>query len=100
MATAELTTKEIVRRGQEIYDRDIRHKVEAEHHGKFLVVDIDSGDYEIDGEVIAAVDRLEERKPDAVTYGVRVGFKYAYHFGGGEGEIQIEWINRGEGNGE
>jgi hypothetical protein len=43
-----LTPEEIAARGEAIYDRDIRHKVEGTHDGKFLVLDIETGEYEID----------------------------------------------------
>jgi hypothetical protein len=41
------TTEEVARRGREIYEREIRARVEPEHAGRFVVVDVRSGDYEI-----------------------------------------------------
>ncbi len=83
MATATNTDKkEIARRGQAIYDERIRHKVEAEHRGKFLAVDIESGDYEIDAESLAAFNRAREKNADAVLYLVRIGYRTAYSLGG------------------
>ncbi|MGH3089492.1 MAG: hypothetical protein ACRDSJ_19550 [Rubrobacteraceae bacterium] len=43
----EYTAEEIARRGREIYERDIRRKVEAEHTGEFLVIDVTTDDYEL-----------------------------------------------------
>ncbi|HLX62089.1 MAG TPA: hypothetical protein VKX17_12480 [Planctomycetota bacterium] len=42
------TQEEIERIGEEIYRRDIRPKVMPRHKGKFLFLDIESGDYEMD----------------------------------------------------
>ena len=39
------TKEEVVRRGQEIYEREIRAKVEPEHDGEFVVVGVESGAY-------------------------------------------------------
>jgi len=39
---------EIVQRGQVLYDQQIRAQVETRHKGKFLVLDIETGNYEID----------------------------------------------------
>jgi hypothetical protein len=47
------TKEEIARRGREIYERDIRPGVERDHDGRFLVVDVTSGNYEIDDELTA-----------------------------------------------
>ena len=57
MPRPDMEAAEIVRRGEEIYDRDIRALVEAEHDGKFLVLDIESGDYEIGD------DESDDRRP-------------------------------------
>jgi hypothetical protein len=69
---------EIAQRGQAVYEQQIRHKVETEHHGKFLVVDIETSDYEIDTEVIPASRRIRARHPDAVLYIMRIGYHAAY----------------------
>ena len=77
------TTEEIGRRGQELYDREIREKVETEHRGQFLVLDITTGEYEIDDSDLVASRRALRKNPDAVLYGVRVGYPAAYRLGVG-----------------
>lgn len=72
---------EIVRRGQDMYDRRIRTQVEGVHDGKFLVVDIETGHFEVDTSELAALRRAREHKPDAALYLVRVGFPTAYRIG-------------------
>ena len=46
--------------------------------GTFVVIDVKTGDYEIDERDAAATLRLLTRRPDAVTYGVHVGYRAAY----------------------
>ncbi len=77
-----LTKEEIAQRGREIFERDIRANVEAGNKGRFLVVDILTGAYEIADTDRTASDQLKARKPDAVIYGVRIGFRTAYRIGG------------------
>lgn len=77
-----ISTEEIVRRGKEIYDRDIRARVEEQHRGQFLVVDIFTGEYEIARNDGTASERLRARCPNALTYGVRIGSPVAYRLGG------------------
>ncbi len=76
-----LTKEEVVRRGREIYEREIRAKVEPEHDGEFLVVDVTTGSYEVDESEIAASDRALEKNPDAVLYLMRVNRPAAYRIG-------------------
>jgi hypothetical protein len=75
------TTEEVGRRGQAMYEQQIRDKVEAENAGKFLVMDITTGAYEIDEDDLAASDRLLARNPDGVLYGLRIGYPAAYRIG-------------------
>jgi hypothetical protein len=67
------TTEEVARRGREIYEREIRATVETEHAGRFLVMDVRSGDYEIADEDLEASERLLARRPDALLYGQPAG---------------------------
>ncbi|WP_353736897.1 hypothetical protein, partial [Moorena sp. SIO2C4] len=57
--------EEFARRGDEIYETQVRPKVEAGNHGKIVAIDIETGDFEVDPREIAACDRLEARNPDA-----------------------------------
>jgi hypothetical protein len=79
MPKASDSSEEVARRGEEIYERDIRSRVESEHRGKFLVIDIGSGDYEIDGNALDATHRVMARHPDGERYLVRIGSPAAYH---------------------
>ena len=74
---------EIATKGEAIYRDQIQPQVESVAKGSFVVIDIETGDYEIDPGDAVATRRLLERRPDAVTYGVRVGYRAAYgHVGG------------------
>jgi hypothetical protein len=77
-------TEEIVRRGQELYDQQIRRTVEQEENiGKILVVDIETGDYEIDEDHLTAIDRALAKHPDAALYSLRIGYPALASIGGG-----------------
>jgi hypothetical protein len=75
---------EVIRRGEEIYRRDLRARVEAEHFGKFIVIDVNSGDYEIDADEIAATSRARIKHPDGSKTRclLRIGYPAAHHIGG------------------
>jgi hypothetical protein len=77
-------SEEICRRGKEIYDRGIRALVEPELRGKFLALDIETGDYEIDASEMLAIDRAEAKKPGGgrTRYLLRIGYPAAHRIGG------------------
>ncbi|CAN5866844.1 hypothetical protein BH23ACT11_BH23ACT11_28970 [soil metagenome] len=67
------TTEEVARRGRDLYEREIREKLEPRHAGLFMVLDVETGDYEVAGEDLEAAERLLARHPNALLYGQPVG---------------------------
>jgi hypothetical protein len=83
MGNTATTLEEIARRGQDLYEKSIRAQVETEENiGKQIVIDIDTGDYEIDEDGLAASRRLLASHPDAALYGARIGYDAVYTLGG------------------
>ncbi len=84
MSTSRLSDEEVARRAEETYQSKIRARVEAqpENVGKILVLDVISGDYEIEETGLAAARRLKARRPDAEPYALRIGFDAVYAFDG------------------
>ncbi|MBI4779757.1 MAG: hypothetical protein HY785_00380 [Oscillatoriophycideae cyanobacterium NC_groundwater_1537_Pr4_S-0.65um_50_18] len=73
--------EEFARRGDEIYESQIRSQVETEQ-GKIVAIDIETGAFEVDASEIEACDRLEARYPDAQIWIVRIGSRHVRRFGG------------------
>ena len=69
--------------GEEIYRKKIRPLVYPAMKGKVVVIDVDSGDYEVDDEDLEATAKLLARRPNARTWGDRIGYKGVESFGGG-----------------
>ncbi|MBE9212214.1 hypothetical protein IQ247_05725 [Plectonema cf. radiosum LEGE 06105] len=74
--------EEFARRGDEIYETQVRSHVEQGNHGKIVAIDIETGDFEVDRSEIAACDRLEARHPDTQIWIVRIGSRHVRRFGG------------------
>lgn len=72
---------EIVMRGEQFYWRDIHDKLPLGSKGKFVVIDVETGDYELDDDDASATMRILEKNPGTLTYGVRVGSAAAYQIG-------------------
>ena len=76
--------EEFARRGDAIYDSDIRPRLKPEDEGKFVAIDIETAAYEIEGDELGACDRLRTRVPNAQIWLVRAGSPYLHRFGGRE----------------
>jgi len=75
--------KEIIERGQLLYEHQIRPLVENPGNiGKQIVIDVETGEYEIDDDGLKASLRLLDRHPEAALYGARIGYNAVYALGG------------------
>jgi hypothetical protein len=74
--------EEFARRGNEIYETQIRPQVEEGNHGKIVAIDIETGAFELAKDTMIASDRLLERYPDAQIWCIRIGYKGVHRFGG------------------
>ena len=73
---------EIVERGRALYDQQIRDRVEAENRGRFLVINVETGEYVLDDDHLAASDRAAAKYPGAPLYAIRVGYPAVGRIGG------------------
>jgi hypothetical protein len=70
--------EEFARRGQEIYERDIRPQLTPADEGRFVAIDIETGRYEIDPDDYTASHRLRGESLDTQIWLVRVGQRATY----------------------
>lgn len=73
--------EEVGRLGREAFARLTRDVLKPEDNGKYVAIDVDSGDYEIDASDYAAVMRLRSRRPGARSWLAQAGQRGAYRFG-------------------
>jgi hypothetical protein len=77
------TNEEIARRGEQIYAESLREIVETEENiGKIVVINTETGEYEIDEDPLRASRRALVKHPGAAIYAIRIGYDYVYSFGG------------------
>jgi hypothetical protein len=74
--------EEFAKRGDAIYEKEILPKLTAKDVGKFLAIDIETGEYAIDRDELKAGDKLLARIPEAQIWMVRIGYAAAQSFGG------------------
>jgi len=76
------TPEESARLGTELYERVVKPTLQPEDDNKFVAIDVDTGDFELDFDDLTSTDRLIERRPDAHIWLMRVGHPAAYRLGG------------------
>ena len=73
MSHPRYTKEQIAARGKAIYEQQIRSHVGTNHTGEYLVINIETGEYEIDKDKVAVSQRAYDRYPGAPLYGMRIG---------------------------
>jgi len=81
MSTSALNQRGLAHRGRDYYDDHLRAKLEPQYNGKFLALELDSGDYEMGDTQLEALDRAEAKHPNSVFYIHRIGYRTAARIG-------------------
>lgn len=67
--------------GPALYQNRILPQLGADDRGRLVIIDIDTGDYEMDGPGSDALSLLLLRRPNARLWMERVGHPAAFHMG-------------------
>src|SRR5947207_10817135 len=88
MATAKrrYSSDEFARRGDALVESKVRPHLTAADEDKFVAIDIETGEYELDKNEMKAAERLRKRVPDPQIWLVHVTLGYLHRFGGRAGE--------------
>jgi hypothetical protein len=74
--------KEEFARGDALVESKVRPHLTAADADKFVAIDIETGEYELDNNEMKAADRLRQRLPDPQIWLVHVTLGYLHRFGG------------------
>ncbi len=77
-----LSPSDIASRGEALYEQSLKRQVEPQHIGQFLVIDVETGDYEIGSDYILPTERLLAQRPGASLYALRIGYRSVGRIGG------------------
>jgi hypothetical protein len=69
---------ELSRLGTELFNSRVRPALRPDDDGKYVAIDVASGEYEIDRDDYTAVMRLRSRYPDAEIWLERAGYPTPY----------------------
>jgi hypothetical protein len=74
-------SKQIALESKNLYDEQLREKLESSDHGKFVCIEPKSGDYFLGETFDEAVNKAMDAHPDRLTHTLRVGHSAALHLG-------------------
>jgi len=79
---SEVDIRKIGEKGRELFKK-ISEELQRDYRGKFVAIEVDSGDYFVGETVIEADEKAKEKYPDKIFYLGRIGFRAAVSFKGG-----------------
>lgn len=73
MTDIQFTLQDLEKKGQELYETKLRKKLEKKHFGKYVAIEIESGDYftadTLDDVLLAA----KKKYPNKIFHSVKIG---------------------------
>ncbi len=85
-SSSRYSAEETARRGDAIYEQDIRTQVEPKYTGKVVAIDIETHAYVVVDNALEASRQLLAQHPDAEVWCVRVGQRALHRIGVGSAE--------------
>jgi hypothetical protein len=76
-----LVPQGISQKGQKILDV-LAQTLAAQHFGRFIAIEVDSGEYFLGGSVIEATRKAQATYPGKIFFLGRIGYRTAYTFKG------------------
>jgi hypothetical protein len=82
--------EEFARRGNEIYESQVRSQVEQGNHDKIVAIDIETGVFELAKDSLTASDQLLAQYPDAQIWFVRIGHRAVHRIGSTSSNVLLQ----------
>lgn len=86
-----LNPKIVAEKGQEIYDAKLKQELEAKEIGRFVAIDVVSGNYFLGDSILEAVELARDRYPGRLVHTVRVGYPGVFEMGSRVGGFSYAW---------
>lgn len=74
-------SQQIAVKAKALYEANYRSQLEESHHGQFVCIEPESGDYFLGRTFDDAVNKAIDAHPDRLTYTLRIGHAAALHLG-------------------
>ncbi len=74
-------TQSVIDRAKQLYANDLRVALEADHRGRYVAIEPESGEYFLSDTLDGAVLAARKRHPSRLSHTFRVGHSAALHLG-------------------
>ena len=74
-------SKAVAEKARQIYESQLRHKLEQQHEGRYLCIEPASGRYFLGDTFDQAANAALDAFPDRLTHTLRIGCSAAFHLG-------------------
>ena len=75
------TTEDVVRRATQLYEAELREKLERTNMNDFVAIEPDSGEYFLGKTLSEAIQAARSAHPNRLAFAMRVGHSAAVHIG-------------------
>ena len=75
-------TKRVIERAKRIYVERLQADLEAQHRGRFVAIEPESGEYFLGETFDEAVKSAREKHPGRLSHTIRIGHPAAFYMGG------------------
>ena len=80
------SAEETARRGDTIYEQELRAQLEPEHTGEVVAIDIETHAYIVADNALTASRQLLAQHPDAEVWCMRIGRRALHRIGAGRAQ--------------
>lgn len=64
---------QLAEKGNQIYLEKLANKLEPTHNGEYVVIEVDSGDYYRDKDVLNAINKAQKKHPNKLFHIIQIG---------------------------
>lgn len=91
MTEQTLTPEQIAGLGEKLYQEKLKSILEPTQIGKFVAIEVVSGDYFVGDTIIEAMQQGREKYPDRLFHTIKIGYKGVYKMGSYLKNLSYGW---------
>ena len=77
-----VSPEQVSEKGEEFYKNKLKSILEPIDNGKFVAIEIISGDYFIGNSILEALDAAKKKYPDRLFHTIKIGYQGIFKMGG------------------
>ena len=86
-----LTPEQIAEKGQKIYNEKLKTTLEASSQGKFVAIDVETGEYFISDTLIGALQEAKSKYPNKLFHTIKIGSEGVFKMGSYAKNLSYGW---------